>query len=59
VRWLLPLVLRRIEEGGTQSRDDILVCVPTVLVAGPYRMYFYSHEPNNRPMFTWTAATSR
>jgi hypothetical protein len=31
------------------SRDEILVCVPTVLVAGPYRMYFYSHEPNEPP----------
>ena len=24
----------------------ILGGVPTVLVSGPYRMYFYSHEPN-------------
>ncbi len=23
--------------------------MPTVLVAGPYRMYFYSHEPNEPP----------
>jgi hypothetical protein len=27
-------------------RDAILDSVPTILVAGPYRMYFYSHEPN-------------
>lgn len=31
------------------SRDGILVCVPTILMAGPYRMYFYSHEPNEPP----------
>jgi hypothetical protein len=24
-------------------------CVPTILVVGPYRMYFYSHEPNEPP----------
>ena len=24
-------------------------CVPTILVAGPYRMYFHSHEPNEPP----------
>ena len=23
--------------------------VPTILMAGPYRMYFYSHEPNEPP----------
>lgn len=23
--------------------------VPTVLMAGPYRFYFYSHEPNEPP----------
>jgi hypothetical protein len=23
--------------------------VPTILVVGPYRMYFYSHEPNEPP----------
>lgn len=27
----------------------ILGGVPTVLVSGPYRMYFYSHEPNEPP----------
>lgn len=39
------------EEGGKHyfASDEILVCVPTVLVAGPYRMYFYSHEPNEPP----------
>ena len=30
----------------TLPRDEILKCVPTILVAGPYRMYFHSHEPN-------------
>lgn len=25
------------------------MCVPTILLAGPYRMYFYSHEPNEPP----------
>lgn len=24
-------------------------CVPTVLRSGPYRFYFYSHEPNEPP----------
>jgi hypothetical protein len=23
--------------------------VPTILLVGPYRMYFYSHEPNEPP----------
>ena len=23
--------------------------MPTILVVGPYRMYFYSHEPNEPP----------
>jgi hypothetical protein len=23
--------------------------VPTILVVGPYRVYFYSHEPNEPP----------
>jgi hypothetical protein len=23
--------------------------VPTILMVGPYRMYFYSHEPNELP----------
>lgn len=23
--------------------------MPTVLIAGPYRFYFYSHEPNEPP----------
>jgi hypothetical protein len=28
---------------------EILIFVPAILVAGPYRMYFYSHEPNEPP----------
>jgi hypothetical protein len=24
--------------------------MPTILRNGPYRVYFYSHEPNERPM---------
>jgi hypothetical protein len=24
-------------------------CMPTVLRSGPYRFYFYSHEPNEAP----------
>ena len=26
-----------------------MIDVPTVLLVGPYRMYFYSHEPNEPP----------
>ncbi len=33
--------------------------MPTVARAGPYRLYFYSHEPNERPTFTLTATTTR
>ena len=28
---------------------EILKGVPTILMVGPYRMYFYSHEPNEPP----------
>lgn len=28
---------------------EILKGVPTVLLVGPYRMYFHSHEPNEPP----------
>jgi hypothetical protein len=25
------------------------VTMPTIFIAGPYRIYFYSHEPNEPP----------
>jgi len=31
------------------SRNAILNVVPTVWRTGPYRVYFYSHEPNEPP----------
>jgi len=42
---------------GTLVRDVILGEVPTVLVTGPYRMYFYSHEPKEPAHSTWTGMT--
>lgn len=37
------------EHSRSGSGDAILDGVPTIQVAGPYRMYFYSHEPNEPP----------
>lgn len=31
------------------GRNAILDTVPTVWRTGPYRVYFYSHEPNEAP----------
>ena len=35
--------------GNPPHDGEILKDVPTILLVGPYRMYFYSHEPNEPP----------
>jgi hypothetical protein len=35
--------------GNPPRYGEILKGVPTILMVGPYRMYFYSHEPNEPP----------
>ena len=35
--------------GNPRYDGEILKGVPTILMVGPYRVYFYSHEPNEPP----------
>jgi hypothetical protein len=36
-------------EGNIAHHGEILKGVPTILMVGPYRIYFYSHEPSEPP----------